>query len=99
MSGPILIVGATGQQGGAVLRSLRALANAPALRALTRKVDSPKSLELKKEGVEVVQGTLEDVESLKSALQGASAAFLGQPALELQYAKSHFPEPDTHHLQ
>lgn len=78
MSGPILIVGATGQQGGAVIRSLQTLPNPPALRALTRSVDSAKSLELKKQGVEVVKGTLEDVESLKTALTGASAAFLGE---------------------
>lgn len=80
MSGPILIVGATGQQGGQVLRALRDLPNPPALRALTRNVDSAKSLELKKQGVEVVKGTLEDVESLKAALTGASAAFLGELA-------------------
>ena len=78
MSGPILIVGATGQQGGAVLRALQTLPNPPALRALTRSVDSAKSLELKKQGVEVVKGTLEEVESLKKALTGASAAFLGE---------------------
>lgn len=74
---PILIVGATGQQGSAVLRALQTMPNAPAIRALTRSVDSPKAQELKKRGVEVVKGTLSDVESLKQALQGASAAFLG----------------------
>lgn len=75
--GPILIVGATGQQGSAVLRALQAMPNAPAIRALTRSVDSPKAQELKKRGVEVVKGTLSDVESLKRALEGTSAAFLG----------------------
>lgn len=80
MSGPILIVGATGQQGGAVLRALRTSVNPPALRALTRNVDSAKSIDLKKQGVDVVKGTLEDVESLKTALKGASAAFLGESA-------------------
>ena len=74
---PILIVGATGQQGSAVLRALQAMPNAPAIRALTRSTDSPRAQELKKRGVEVVKGTLSDVESLKRALEGASAAFLG----------------------
>ncbi|GAA5971958.1 hypothetical protein JCM8115_002205 [Rhodotorula mucilaginosa] len=74
--GPILIVGATGQQGSAVLRALQAMPNAPAIRALTRSVDSPKAQERKKRGVEVVKGTLSDVESLKRALEGTSAAFL-----------------------
>ncbi|GAA5990187.1 hypothetical protein JCM10908_005864 [Rhodotorula pacifica] len=75
-SGPILLVGATGQQGSAVLRSLQALPQVPAIRALSRSVDSPKALELKQQGVEVVKGSLEDVESLKRALKGVSAAFL-----------------------
>ncbi|POY73384.1 hypothetical protein BMF94_3721 [Rhodotorula taiwanensis] len=76
MPGPILVIGATGQQGSAVLRSLQSVSNCPPLRALTRSVDSPKAQALQKQGVEVVKGTLEDVESLKRALEGASAAFL-----------------------
>ena len=78
MSTRILIVGATGKQGSAVLRSLRTLPNPPKVRALTRNTDSPSALSLKKRGVEVVKGSLEDVASLKTALRDVDAAFLGE---------------------
>ncbi|GAA5990164.1 hypothetical protein JCM10908_005854 [Rhodotorula pacifica] len=76
MSGPILVVGATGKQGSAVIRALKSMPEAPAVRALTRSLDSPKAQELKTQGIEVVKGSLSDVESLKRALVGARAAFL-----------------------
>lgn len=76
MSGPILVIGATGQQGSAVVRALRADPSNPAVRALSRSTESDKAQELKKQGVEVVKGTLEDVDSLKKALTGVKAAFL-----------------------
>ncbi|GAA5990260.1 hypothetical protein JCM10908_005897 [Rhodotorula pacifica] len=72
----ILVVGATGKQGSAVLRSLRSLPSPPKLRALTRNVDSPSAASLKQQGVEVVKGSLDDVASLKRALQDVDAAFL-----------------------
>ena len=80
MSSRILVVGATGKQGSAVLRSLRALPNPPKIRALTRNTESPSALSLKKKGVEVVKGSLEDVASLKTALRDVDAAFLGESA-------------------
>ncbi|GAA5969611.1 hypothetical protein JCM8115_003090 [Rhodotorula mucilaginosa] len=76
MSSRILVVGATGKQGSAVLRSLRALPNPPRIRALTRNIDSPSALALRKKGVEVVKGSLEDIASLKTALRDVDAAFL-----------------------
>ncbi|GAA5882602.1 hypothetical protein JCM3774_002738 [Rhodotorula dairenensis] len=76
MTSRILIVGATGKQGSAVLRSLRALPSPPKLRALTRNVDSPVARSLKQQGVEVVKGSLDDVASLTKALQNVDAAFL-----------------------
>jgi uncharacterized protein YbjT (DUF2867 family) len=78
MSSRILVVGATGKQGSAVLRSLRALPNPPRIRALTRNIDSPSALALRKKGVEVVKGSLEDIASLKTALRDVDAAFLGE---------------------
>ena len=68
----IAVVGATGAQGGGLVR---AILNDPssgfAVRALTRKVDSDKGKELKKLGAEVVAADLDDVESLKRAFAGA----------------------------
>ena len=73
----IAVVGATGAQGGGLVR---AILNDPssgfAVRALTRKVDSDKAKELKKQGVEVVEADLDNVESLKQAFAGAYGAFL-----------------------
>jgi uncharacterized protein YbjT (DUF2867 family) len=73
----IAVVGATGAQGGGLVR---AILNDPtsgfAVRALTRKVDSDKGKELKKLGAEVVAADLDDVESLKRAFAGAYGAFL-----------------------
>ena len=73
----IAVVGATGAQGGGLVR---AILNDPssgfAVRALTRKVNSDKGKELEKLGAEVVAADLDDVESLKRAFAGAYGAFL-----------------------
>ncbi|GAA6004139.1 hypothetical protein JCM10207_002446 [Rhodosporidiobolus poonsookiae] len=73
---PILVTGATGKQGGAVLEALQTLPNPPKLRALSRNPDSPAAQKLKEKGVEVFKGDLSDSEGLKKALEGAEAAFL-----------------------
>jgi len=65
----ILITGATGKQGGAVIRALAG--KGFRLRAMTRKIDSPAAAALAAAGVEVVRGDLDDAASLKSALSGA----------------------------
>lgn len=61
----ILVTGATGHQGGAVLRHLRG--KFP-LRVLTRMLDRPEALSLAGHGVELVQGDLNDVASLERAM-------------------------------
>jgi len=66
MSKTILITGATGNQGGATLHNLRG--KGFTLRALTRKPETDKARALANNGVEVVQGDLNDAESLKQAL-------------------------------
>lgn len=72
----IAIVGATGAQGGGLLR---AIVNDPsggfAARALTRDVNSDKAKALVKLGAEVVAANLDDVESMKRAFAGAYGAF------------------------
>ena len=76
----ILITGATGQQGGAVAREL--LAKGAKIRAMTRHPESPKALELKNLGAEVVQGDLDDAASVERALKGAWGAFAVQNTWE-----------------
>jgi uncharacterized protein YbjT (DUF2867 family) len=78
MSSPkiIAVVGATGAQGGGLVRAILAEPNGEfAVRALTRSVDSDKAKALKKAGAEVVRADLDDEESLKKAFAGAYGAF------------------------
>jgi uncharacterized protein YbjT (DUF2867 family) len=69
----ILVTGATGKQGGAVLRHLRE--RGFTVRALTRNPDKSAARELVSKGAEVVRGDLEDVPSLRRALDGVHGVF------------------------
>lgn len=69
----VLVIGATGKQGGAVTRSL--LGKGHAVRALTRSPDSEEARALREMGAEVVQGDLTDPGSLDRAARGADALF------------------------
>lgn len=72
----IAVVGATGAQGGGVVR---AILNDPsggfAARAITRDVHSEKAKELAKLGAEVIAADVDDGESLKRAFKGAYGAY------------------------
>src|SRR6201988_640622 len=76
----ILITGVTGHQGGAVARALRG--SGFHLRGLTRKPDSERAAALARDGVEVVQGDLDDEATLRRALAGAWGVFGVQNAGE-----------------
>lgn len=67
----ILVTGATGQQGGAVARSL--LRQGQKVRVLTRNPD--KAAGLAKAGAEVIKGDLTDPTSLAAALRGVQGVF------------------------
>ena len=69
----VLITGATGQQGGALARSLAG--KGFKLRGLTRKPEGDAAKKLSALGVELVQGDLDDAASLKKALQGVWGVF------------------------
>lgn len=71
--GPITVIGATGQQGGAVIDAL--IKQRIAIRAVTRNPNGDKARTLAQRGVEVVCADLEDVDSVRAALEGAAAAF------------------------
>ncbi len=72
----IAVVGATGAQGGGVVRAvLNDASGGFAVRALTRDVGSDKAKELAKLGAEVVPADVDDVETLKKAFHGAYGAF------------------------
>ena len=70
----VLVAGATGKQGGAVVDAL--LARGHHARALTRRPGSDTAKALIAQGVEVFSGDLEDAASVVAAATGADAAFL-----------------------
>jgi len=72
----IAVVGATGAQGGGLVRAILSdKSGGFTARALTRDVNSDKAKELAKLGAEVVAADVDDLESLKRAFNGASGAF------------------------
>lgn len=70
----VLVIGATGAQGGSVASHLldRRTCN---VRALTRRPDSDAAQRLRARGAEVVKGDLDDRSTLRAALKGAAAVF------------------------
>ena len=71
----IAVVGATGAQGGGLVRAILNDPNRPfRVRALTRKATSDKAVALAQQGAEVVEANLDDVDSLKHAFRGAWGA-------------------------
>jgi uncharacterized protein YbjT (DUF2867 family) len=69
----ILVTGATGHQGGAVLRHLRA--SGFSCRVVTRDPDKPEARSLIGHGVEVVRGDLDDPASLTRAVDGVYGVY------------------------
>jgi uncharacterized protein YbjT (DUF2867 family) len=72
----IAVVGATGAQGGGLVRAILADPDGPfTARALTRDVDSEKARALAAGGAEVVAADVDDEQSLARAFEGAYGAF------------------------
>ena len=73
----IAVVGATGAQGGGLVRAILADPEGPfTARALTRNADSPKARALASQEAEVVEADLDDEASLRKAFNGAYGAFV-----------------------
>ena len=72
----IAVIGATGAQGGGLVRAILDDKNGPfAVRAITRDVNSDKAKALAEAGAEVVAADVDDVKSLTKAFEGAHGAF------------------------
>src|SRR5260370_18937299 len=69
----VLVTGATGKQGGAVVEAL--LTRGHQVRALTRNPASPAALRLREQGVEIAVGDFTDHDSLVRAVRGADAVY------------------------
>lgn len=77
---PILVLGATGRQGGAVAGEL--LKHGYRVRALTRKPNSEAARKLARRGAVVVAGDLDDARSVELAMRGAWGVFSVQNTWE-----------------
>src|SRR5687767_864808 len=72
----IAVTGATGTQGGGLVRAILADPNSGfAVRAITREPNKDKAKALAAAGAEVVKADLDDVESLKKAFAGAHGVY------------------------
>src|SRR5260370_34332777 len=69
----VFVTGATGKQGGSVVRHM--VGRSWNLRALTRDSHSRAARALRDQGVEVVQGALEDPASFEAALRGVYGVY------------------------
>ena len=78
MSKLLVILGATGNQGGSVIKSILSDPKAAKqfqLRGVTRDTSSAKAQALASKGVEVVSANVDDTASLKKAFEGAYGIF------------------------
>jgi uncharacterized protein YbjT (DUF2867 family) len=73
-AGPVMVIGATGQQGGATARQL--LEQGWIVHALVRDPGSAAATALRAAGAELVVGDLDDPASLRAAMRGVSGVFL-----------------------
>lgn len=80
-SGPIVVIGATGNQGGQVAHQL--LAAGWTVRAVTRHPAGEKARQLSQHGAEVVKGDLADPRTLKPIVQDAVGIFSVQNVWDL----------------
>jgi uncharacterized protein YbjT (DUF2867 family) len=69
----VLVTGATGKQGGAVVEAL--LTRGHQVRALTRNSASPAANRLRQQGVEIAVGDFTDHDSLVRAMRGADDVY------------------------
>lgn len=91
----IAVLGATGAQGGSLVRAIHSDPNGEfTARALTRDASSDKAQALSALGAEVVQADVDDVESLKAAFDGAYGVFA------VTFFWEHFsPEKELAHVK
>ncbi|WP_051182386.1 NmrA/HSCARG family protein [Nocardia vinacea] len=72
--GPVLVIGATGQQGRATMAQL--LERGWEVHAFVRDLESPAAHALRGSGANLIEGDLDDIASVRAAMDGAYGAFL-----------------------
>jgi uncharacterized protein YbjT (DUF2867 family) len=73
-AGPVLVIGVTGQQGGAAARAL--LERGRVVRALVRDEGKPAARQLRDAGASLVTGDLDDPGSVRAAMSSVDGVFL-----------------------
>ncbi|OJT11318.1 NmrA-like family domain-containing protein 1 [Trametes pubescens] len=91
----ILVIGATGVQGGAVIDALlQPLADGSpspyTIRALTRDPQSQRAKELASRGIEVVKGSTNDLDTVAAALEGVYGAYVNTDSFTIGEQKETF---------
>lgn len=81
----VLVCGATGKQGGAVARHL--MTTDFNVLALTRNASQPAAERMRKTGIDVVEGDLDDAASLTAAIDGVYGVFSVQNFWETGYER------------
>src|SRR5207245_1012906 len=76
----VLVLGATGRQGGATARHL--LGKGWPVRVLVRDPNKPAAQELRQAGADVVQGNFDDLASLEAAMRGVYGVFSVQASTD-----------------
>lgn len=78
MSKILVVFGATGQQGGSIIKTVLAspsLSKTYKIRAVTRNTSQPAAQSLSAQGIEVIKGDAEDASSLDPIMKGAHTVF------------------------
>lgn len=91
----VLVVGATGRQGGAVIRHLRK--HGYRLRALCRDPESRAARALAQSGVRILKGDLDDRSSLDAAVDGAQGVFSVTSFWDRTPGSTRGPEREARH--
>ncbi len=73
-TGPVLVIGATGQQGGAAARAQ--LQRGWTVHALVRDTSTPGARLLRQAGARLVPGDLDDPAALRAAISAVHSVFL-----------------------
>jgi len=90
----VLVTGATGQQGGAVVKAL--MTRGHHVRALTRNAASPAAQRLREQGVEIAGGDFTDHDSLVRAARGVDAMYAMSTPYETGYRARNRAGHDPH---
>jgi uncharacterized protein YbjT (DUF2867 family) len=90
-SGAILVLGATGKQGGAAARHL--LDRGHHVRALVRDPAGPAAAGLAARGADLVRGDLDDPASISKAVAGAAGVAVGAPRRPAGWRRARYSQP------